>query len=102
MPSCELPLSHRGALLGEGSKEYGHLYISTEDVRVSFTIQRLQKSSPPIGGTFRIHLADTVISGKRRCKYRSWISFAGSQKTTLNLGNAQGMGWQVKPVVDSC
>ncbi|NXX15453.1 PKHD1 protein, partial [Podargus strigoides] len=30
--------------------------------RVSLTIQRLQKSSPPIGGTFRIHLADTVVS----------------------------------------
>ncbi|KAK4823798.1 hypothetical protein QYF61_006520 [Mycteria americana] len=54
--------SKRGALLGEGSKEYGYLYVSTEDVRVSLTIQRLQKSSPPIGGTFRIHLANTVIS----------------------------------------
>ncbi|NWW47794.1 PKHD1 protein, partial [Pedionomus torquatus] len=32
-------------------------------LRVSLTIQRLQKSSPPIGGTFRIHLANTVISG---------------------------------------
>ncbi|NXK19969.1 PKHD1 protein, partial [Arenaria interpres] len=56
-------LSLRGALIGEGSKEYGHLYVSTEDVRVSLTIQRLQKSSPPIGGTFCIHLANTVISG---------------------------------------
>ncbi|NXW41207.1 PKHD1 protein, partial [Nyctiprogne leucopyga] len=55
-------LSLRGALLGEGSKEYGYLYVSTEDVRVSLTIQRLQKSSPPIGGTFRIHLANRVIS----------------------------------------
>ncbi|KFQ20573.1 Fibrocystin, partial [Mesitornis unicolor] len=55
-------LSLRGALLGEGSKEYGHLYVSTEDVRVSLSIQRLQKSSPPIGGTFRIHLDNTVIS----------------------------------------
>ncbi|NXW03822.1 PKHD1 protein, partial [Fregetta grallaria] len=65
MSGCgtSLPLlSLRGALLGEGSKEYGHLYVSTEDVRVSLTIQRLQKSSPPIGGTFRIHLANTVIS----------------------------------------
>ncbi|NWR77383.1 PKHD1 protein, partial [Centropus unirufus] len=44
-------------------REYGYLYVSTEDVRVSLTIQRLQKSSPPIGGTFRIHLASTVISG---------------------------------------
>uniref|UniRef100_A0A663ML20 PKHD1 ciliary IPT domain containing fibrocystin/polyductin n=1 Tax=Athene cunicularia TaxID=194338 RepID=A0A663ML20_ATHCN len=52
-----------GALLGEGSKEYGYLYVSTEDVRVSLTIQRLQKSSPPIGGTFSIHLANTVVSG---------------------------------------
>ncbi|KAM9563714.1 fibrocystin [Guaruba guarouba] len=55
-------LSLRGALLGEGSKEYGYLYVSTEDVRVSLTIQRLQKSSLPLGGTFRIHLANTVIS----------------------------------------
>ncbi|XP_062494516.1 fibrocystin isoform X2 [Pezoporus occidentalis] len=55
-------LSLRGALLGEGSKEYGYLYVSTEDVRVSLTIQRLRKSSLPLGGTFRIHLADTVIS----------------------------------------
>ncbi|NXQ82269.1 PKHD1 protein, partial [Nyctibius grandis] len=46
----------------EGSKEHGHLYVSTEDVRVSLTIQSLQKSSPPIGGTFHIHLANTVIS----------------------------------------
>ncbi|NWX74015.1 PKHD1 protein, partial [Alca torda] len=60
---ASLPLlSLRGALLGEGSKEYGHLYVSTEDVRVSLTIQRLQKSSPPIGGTFRVHLASRVIS----------------------------------------
>ncbi|XP_019330099.1 PREDICTED: fibrocystin [Aptenodytes forsteri] len=60
---ASLPLlSPRGALLAEGSKEYGYLYVSTEDVRVSLTIQRLQKSSPPIGGTFRIHLANTVIS----------------------------------------
>ncbi|NWS73473.1 PKHD1 protein, partial [Crotophaga sulcirostris] len=59
---ASLPLlSPRGALLGEGSKEYGYLYVSTEDVRVSLTTQRLQKSSPPIGGTFRIHLANTVI-----------------------------------------
>ncbi|NXP43527.1 PKHD1 protein, partial [Heliornis fulica] len=61
---ASLPLlSLRGALLGEDSKEYGHLYVSTEDVRVSLTIQRLQKSSPPIGGTFRIHLVNTVITG---------------------------------------
>ncbi|NXL06814.1 PKHD1 protein, partial [Mesembrinibis cayennensis] len=60
---ASLPLlSLRGALLGEGSKEYGHLYVSTEDVRVSVTIQRLQKSSPPLGGTFRVHLANTVIT----------------------------------------
>ncbi|XP_053794338.1 fibrocystin [Vidua chalybeata] len=59
---ASLPLlSPRGAMLGEGSKEYGHLYVSTEDVRVSLTIQRLQKSSPPLGGTFHIHLANTVI-----------------------------------------
>ncbi|XP_009642896.1 fibrocystin, partial [Egretta garzetta] len=54
-------LSPRGALLGESSEEFGHLYVSTEDVRVSLTIQRLQKSSPPIGGTFRIQLANTLI-----------------------------------------
>ncbi|NXC89692.1 PKHD1 protein, partial [Cercotrichas coryphoeus] len=29
--------------------------------RVSLTIQRLQKSSPPLGGTFHIHVASTVI-----------------------------------------
>ncbi|XP_035178129.1 fibrocystin isoform X2 [Oxyura jamaicensis] len=61
---ASLPLlSLRGALLCEGSEEVGYLYVSTEDVRVSVTTQRLQKSSPPIGGTFRIHLASTVISG---------------------------------------
>ncbi|KAF1512602.1 Fibrocystin, partial [Eudyptula albosignata] len=59
---ASLPLLSPRGLLGGGSKEYGHLYVSTEDVRVSLTIQRLQKSSPPIGGTFRIHLANTVIS----------------------------------------
>ncbi|NWI76577.1 PKHD1 protein, partial [Dryoscopus gambensis] len=59
---ASLPLlSPRDALLGEGSEEHGHLYVSTEDVRVSLTIQRLQKSSPPLGGTFTIHLANTVI-----------------------------------------
>ncbi|NXG49891.1 PKHD1 protein, partial [Psilopogon haemacephalus] len=59
---ASLPLlSLRGALHGEGSKERGHLSISTEDVRVSLTIQSVQKSSPPVGGTFRIHLAHTVI-----------------------------------------
>uniref|UniRef100_A0A8B9BGR9 PKHD1 ciliary IPT domain containing fibrocystin/polyductin n=1 Tax=Anser brachyrhynchus TaxID=132585 RepID=A0A8B9BGR9_9AVES len=61
---ASLPLlSLRGALLCEGSEEVGYLYVSTEDVRVSVTTQRLQKSSPRIGGTFRIHLASTVISG---------------------------------------
>ncbi|NWZ25317.1 PKHD1 protein, partial [Asarcornis scutulata] len=61
---ASLPLlSLRGALLCEGSEEVGYLYLSTEDVRVSVITQRLQKSSPPIGGTFRIHLAGTVISG---------------------------------------
>ncbi|NXK50547.1 PKHD1 protein, partial [Chauna torquata] len=60
---ASLPLLYlRGALLCEGSEEDGHLYVSTEDVRVSITIQRLQKSSPPIGGTFSIRLASTVIS----------------------------------------
>ncbi|NXX77426.1 PKHD1 protein, partial [Urocolius indicus] len=62
--SASFPLlSLRGALLRNGSKEYGYLYVSTEDVRVSLTIQRLQKPSPPIGGTFRIHVANAVISG---------------------------------------
>ncbi|XP_069706944.1 fibrocystin [Phaenicophaeus curvirostris] len=61
---ASLPLlSPRGALLGENSKEYGYLDVSTEDVRVSLTVERLQKSSPPLGGTFRIHLANSVISG---------------------------------------
>ncbi|XP_041336779.1 fibrocystin [Pyrgilauda ruficollis] len=61
---ASLPLlSPRGAVLGEGSEGYGHLNVSTEDVRVSITIQRLQKSSPPLGGTFHIHLANTVIPG---------------------------------------
>ncbi|XP_008935129.1 PREDICTED: fibrocystin-like, partial [Merops nubicus] len=60
---ASLPLlSLRGALLGEGSKERGYLDVSTEDVRVSLTIQTLQKSSPPLGGTFSIHLANKVIS----------------------------------------
>ncbi|KFW78964.1 Fibrocystin, partial [Manacus vitellinus] len=59
-PSLPL-LSPRGAMLGEGSKEYGYLYVSTEDVRVSLTIQRLQESSPPLGGTFHIYLANTMI-----------------------------------------
>ncbi|XP_063279528.1 fibrocystin isoform X2 [Prinia subflava] len=59
---ASLPLlSPRGAVLGEGSEESGHLYVSTEDVRVSLSIQRLQKSSPPLGGTFHIHLANKVI-----------------------------------------
>ncbi|NXJ66569.1 PKHD1 protein, partial [Rostratula benghalensis] len=61
---ASLPLlSLRGALLREGRTEYGHLDVSTEDVKVSLTIQRLQKSSPPIGGTFCIRLANTVIPG---------------------------------------
>ncbi|XP_056344169.1 fibrocystin [Oenanthe melanoleuca] len=59
---ASLPLlSPRGAVLGEGSQEHGHLHVSTEDVRVSLSIQRLQKSSPPLGGTFHIHLGSTVI-----------------------------------------
>uniref|UniRef100_A0A669R3E7 PKHD1 ciliary IPT domain containing fibrocystin/polyductin n=1 Tax=Phasianus colchicus TaxID=9054 RepID=A0A669R3E7_PHACC len=51
-----------GAVLCEGSEEDDHLYVSTEDVRVSVTIQRLQVSSPPLGGTFCIRLGSTVIS----------------------------------------
>ncbi|XP_067150956.1 fibrocystin [Apteryx mantelli] len=61
---ASLPLlSLRSALLLDGSEEDGKLSVSTEDARISLTVQRLQKSSPPIGGTFRIHLANTVISG---------------------------------------
>ncbi|XP_052546715.1 fibrocystin isoform X1 [Tympanuchus pallidicinctus] len=60
---ASLPLlSLRGAVLCECSEEDGHLYVSTEDVRVSVTIQRLQVSSPPLGGTFCIRLGSTVIS----------------------------------------
>lgn len=95
-------LSHRGALLCEGSEEVGYLYVSTEDVRVSVITQRLQKSSPPIGGTFRIHLASIVISGNIRCEYRSWIPFAASQvkmREQMSLGNAQGTDWQAKCIV---
>ncbi|NXJ08696.1 PKHD1 protein, partial [Odontophorus gujanensis] len=59
---ASLPLlSLRGAVLCEGSDEDGHLYVSTEDVKVSVAIQTLQVSSPPLGGTFRIHLGNTVI-----------------------------------------
>ncbi|XP_051631957.1 fibrocystin-like, partial [Manacus candei] len=58
-PSLPL-LSPRGNAWG-GSKEYGYLYVSTEDVRVSLTIQRLQESSPPLGGTFHIYLANKMI-----------------------------------------
>ncbi|NWR49833.1 PKHD1 protein, partial [Regulus satrapa] len=59
---ASLPLlSPRGVALGEGSGESGALYVSPEDVRASLTIQRLQKSSPPLGGTFHIRLANTVI-----------------------------------------
>ncbi|NWJ07086.1 PKHD1 protein, partial [Crypturellus undulatus] len=61
---ASLPLlSLRGALLLDGSEEDGHLSVSTEDARINLTVRRLQKSSPPIGGTFRIYLANTVISG---------------------------------------
>uniref|UniRef100_A0A8C2SUK2 PKHD1 ciliary IPT domain containing fibrocystin/polyductin n=1 Tax=Coturnix japonica TaxID=93934 RepID=A0A8C2SUK2_COTJA len=56
-------VSWLGAVLCEGSEEDDHLYVSTEDVGVSVAIQRLQVSSPPLGGTFRIHLGSTVISG---------------------------------------
>ncbi|XP_010226775.1 PREDICTED: fibrocystin-like [Tinamus guttatus] len=60
---ANLPLlSLRGALLLDGSEEDGHLSVSTEDARINLTVRRLQKSSPPIGGTFRIYLANTVIS----------------------------------------
>ncbi|XP_062429111.1 fibrocystin [Rhea pennata] len=61
---ASLPLlSLRGALLLDGSERDDHLSVSMEDARINLTVQRLQKSSPPIGGTFRIHLANTVISG---------------------------------------
>ncbi|NXD15876.1 PKHD1 protein, partial [Nothocercus nigrocapillus] len=61
---ASLPLlSLRGALLLNGSEEAGHHSVSTEDARINLTVQRLQKSSPPIGGTFRIYLANAVISG---------------------------------------
>ncbi|XP_044864776.1 fibrocystin [Mauremys mutica] len=55
-------LSLRGALPSEGSEE-DHLAVSTEGANVSLTVQRLQAASPPIGGTFRILLPNTVISG---------------------------------------
>ncbi|NXA42512.1 PKHD1 protein, partial [Eudromia elegans] len=61
---ASLPLlSLRGALFLDGSEEDEHLSVSTEDARVNLTVRRLQKSSPPIGGTFRIYLANAVISG---------------------------------------
>lgn len=86
-------------MLGEGSKEYGYLYVSTEDVKVSLTIQRLQKSSPPVGGTFRIHLPHTVISGKRR--HIQVLDFLcrkpREEETILNLGNAQVQAARLNP-----
>ena len=91
------PLSHRGAVLCEGCEEDDHLYVSTEDVRVSVTIQRLQVSSPPLGGTFRLHLGSTVISGKVWWSGKAVTTFAVSH-VEIHPGKyrREGMAaWQI-------
>ncbi|NWX85156.1 PKHD1 protein, partial [Nothoprocta pentlandii] len=61
---ANLPLlSLRDALFLNGSEEDGQLFVSSEDARINLAVQRLQKSSPPLGGTFRIYLGNTVIPG---------------------------------------
>ncbi|NXS81844.1 PKHD1 protein, partial [Erpornis zantholeuca] len=50
-------------LLSPSSPSVSGAGFQLKDVSVSLTTQRLQKSSPPLGGTFHIHLANSVIPG---------------------------------------
>uniref|UniRef100_A0A452HNK4 PA14 domain-containing protein n=1 Tax=Gopherus agassizii TaxID=38772 RepID=A0A452HNK4_9SAUR len=59
---CGSNLPLLGALPSQGSEE-DHLAAFMEGANVSMTVQRVQAASPPIGGTFRILLPNTVISG---------------------------------------
>uniref|UniRef100_A0A674ISS1 PKHD1 ciliary IPT domain containing fibrocystin/polyductin n=1 Tax=Terrapene triunguis TaxID=2587831 RepID=A0A674ISS1_9SAUR len=57
------PSTYNVSFLVAGCGKEDHLTVSTEGANVSLTVQRLQAASPPIGGTFRILLPNTVISG---------------------------------------
>ncbi|XP_067401067.1 fibrocystin isoform X2 [Emydura macquarii macquarii] len=56
-------LSLRGALPSEIAEDDDSLDVFTEGASVSPAVQRLQAASPPLGGTFRILLSNTTISG---------------------------------------
>ncbi|XP_053129194.1 fibrocystin [Hemicordylus capensis] len=65
MANCckDLPLvSLRGALPLEGSEGDKKLLMTLGEANINLTVQRLQAASPPLGGTFRIHLPNVVIS----------------------------------------
>ncbi|XP_064411311.1 fibrocystin [Latimeria chalumnae] len=61
----DLPLiALSGAELSEGSTAAeSNLAVFTRSANVNLTVERLQAASPPLGGTFKIYLLDTIITG---------------------------------------
>lgn len=63
---------------------------------VQVTTQRLQRTSPPLGGHFRIQLSDTVIPGKgangvgvQRFSFTFLGAFPGQQHPVRSSGMVQ-------------
>ncbi|XP_063157380.1 fibrocystin [Candoia aspera] len=56
-------LSLRGGIPLEGSEETDQLLVSVNEAGINLTVQRIQGASPPLGGTFQIHLPNMVIPG---------------------------------------
>ncbi|KAK9411062.1 fibrocystin [Crotalus adamanteus] len=56
-------LSLRGGMPLKGSEETDQLLMSMNETGINLTVQRIQGASPPLGGTFQIHLPNIVIPG---------------------------------------
>lgn len=48
----------------EGPEGTDQLLMSMNETGINLSVQRIQGASPPLGGTFQIHLPDMVIPGK--------------------------------------
>ncbi|KAG8124491.1 hypothetical protein E2320_019825, partial [Naja naja] len=56
-------LSLSGGLPLKGPEGTDQLWVSMNEIGINLTVQRMQSASPPLGGTFQIHLPSKVIPG---------------------------------------
>ncbi|XP_026538309.1 fibrocystin-like [Notechis scutatus] len=56
-------ISCSGGLPVKGPEGTDQLWMSMNEIGINLTVQRMQSASPPLGGTFQIHLPRKVIPG---------------------------------------